>query len=222
MTGARELLVDRDWVSVAERLFLDAAPKTLALAGGSTPRALYERLARARFPWNGVDVFFGDERCVPPTDPDSNLHMAHEALLSRISARVHPMAGCDPAAYEHELEQVLGTGVPSLDLVFLGLGEDGHTASLFPGDRALEERERTVVLVDRPDHRRMTLTLPVLSAARTVVFLVVGERKRSPLRWLLGDRDIPAARVRAARVVVVADPSAARGLGWRFTPRPSR
>jgi 6-phosphogluconolactonase len=159
-------------------------------------------------------VFFGDERCVPPDDPDSNFRMADQALLSRVAARVHPMTGCDPVAYEHELERVVGAGIPALDLVFLGLGEDGHTASLFPSDPALEERERAVLLIDRPDHRRMTLTLPVLSAARLVVFLVAGEGKRSALRRLLaGDEGVPAARVRASRTVVVADPAAAAGLG---------
>ncbi len=200
-------------MGAAVALFVQAAPRTVALSGGSTPRTLYRRLAETSYPWGAVDVFFGDERCVPPDHPDSNLRMAREALLSRVAARVHPMTGCDPVAYEHELERVLGPGIPPLDLVFLGLGEDGHTASLFPGDPALGERERAAVLVDRPDHRRMTLTLPVLSAARLAVFLVTGRAKRPALRRLIEDGDVPAARVRSSRVVVVADPDAAGGLG---------
>jgi 6-phosphogluconolactonase len=213
VSADRELRVSEDWVGVAVTLFLETAPRTVALSGGSTPRALYERLAVTPYPWSDVDVFFGDERCVSPEDPDSNFRMARDALLSRVPARVHAMTGCDPVAYEHELERVVGAGIPVLDLVFLGLGEDGHTASLFPGDPALEERERAVLLVDRPDHRRMTLTLPVLSAARLAIFLVIGESKRVALRSLLRDEDVPAARVRASRVVVVADRAAAAGLG---------
>ncbi|HEX9122717.1 MAG TPA: 6-phosphogluconolactonase [Actinomycetota bacterium] len=214
MNAGRELRIQQDWVETAAALFLQTAPRTIALSGGSTPRALYERLATIPYPWSQVDAFFGDERCVAPDDPDSNFRMASEALLSRVAARVHPMTGCDPVAYEHVLEQVLGAGIPSLDLMFLGLGADGHTASLFPGDPALEERERAVLLVDRPDHRRMTLTLPVLSATRTAIFLVVGEAKRPALRRLLaGEDDVPAARVHATRVLIVADPAAAAGLG---------
>jgi 6-phosphogluconolactonase len=97
---------------------------------------------------------------------------------------------------------------PRLDLALLGLGEDGHTASLFPGDPALDERARYVVAVDRPDHPRLTLTVPVLSAAATAVFLATGKHKRTSLRRLLDGDDIPAARIRAERVVVVADEAA--------------
>jgi 6-phosphogluconolactonase len=169
---------------------------------------VYERLAALDYRWGAVDVFFGDERCVPPDDPASNYGMAHRTLLARVDARVHPMSGCDADSYERTLRAALGAGAPRLDLVFLGLGEDGHTASLFPGDPALEVTDRWVALVERPDHRRMTLTLPVLSAAALVVFLVGGATKREPLRKLLAGEDIPAARVRAERVVVLADPEA--------------
>ncbi len=205
-----ELIVAEDVAGAAVGVFREVTPRTLALAGGSTPRALYGLLATELYPWERVDVFFGDERCVSPEDPDSNLKMATEALLSKVPARVHPMRGCDPAAYEREMRAALGDR-PVLDLAILGLGEDGHTASLFPGDPALEERERWAVRVERPDHPRTTLTLPVLSAARVALFLVTGAAKREALRRLLeGDRAIPAARVDAGRVVVVADPAAAR------------
>src|SRR2546428_1503816 len=193
-------------VAVCER-FLALRPRTVALAGGSTPRPVYQRLAACEFPWSQTEVFFGDERCVPPDHPDSNYRMANEALLSKVPAIVHRMPGesCDAAAYEDELTQVFGQGLPVFDLVLLGLGEDAHTASLFPGDAALDERTRRVVRIQRPDHARLTLTLPVLSAARVALFLVAGASKRDALRRLLAKEDIPAARVTAAKVVIVTD-----------------
>lgn len=207
----RELRITDDPATAAADLFLEVAPRTVALAGGTTPRRAYERLATLDYPWTDVDVFFGDERCVPPDHPDSNFRVAHEALLSRVHARVHRMPGesCDALAYEQELRAVLGANL-RLDLVILGLGEDGHTASLFPGDPALGERKRSVVRVERPDHPRLTLTLPVLSASLVVVFLVEGERKQEAVGGLLmGDDDIPATRVASDRVVILADPAAA-------------
>lgn len=205
-----ELVVDPDPAAAGVRVFVEVAPRTLALAGGATPARLYRRLAVLPYPWREVEVFFGDERCVPTGHPDSNLRMAEEELLGRVPARVHAMTGCDPAAYERELRSVFRGDIPRFDLTLLGVGEDGHTASLFPGDPALEVRDRWAVLVERPDHRRMTLTLPVLSASRVAVFLVAGSSKREALARLLeGDEAIPAARVRAERVVLIADPAAA-------------
>ncbi|HUG88371.1 MAG TPA: 6-phosphogluconolactonase [Actinomycetota bacterium] len=208
----RRLLVADDIATAALGVLVGLGPRTIALSGGSTPRPLYEALARQPYPWEEVDVFFGDERCVPPDHPDSNFGMAREALLAMVAAHAHPMPGetCDAEAYERTLRERFGDEVPSLDLVLLGLGEDGHTASLFPGDPALDERERWVVRVERPDHPRLTLTLPVLGGARAAMFLVEGEAKREPLRRLLdGDPSIPAARVEADRVLVVADRAAA-------------
>ena len=106
---------------------------------------------------------------------------------------------------------MLGPGTPRLDLALLGMGADGHTASLFPGDAALEERERLVVRVSRPDHQRLTLTLPVLSAAKVALFLVSGADKREALSRVLAGEDLPAARVTAERVLFVADREAAGG-----------
>jgi len=210
----RELSVVADVATAAEALFLELGPRTVALSGGSTPKVLYQRLASANYPWEETDVFFGDERCVPPDDPDSNFRMASEALLSKVPARVHRMHGedCDAGGYAADLEATFGPGIPQFDLVFLGLGPDGHTASLFPGDPALEERVKTVLRVDRPDHSRLTLTLPVLSAAKVAVFLVVGGAKRAMLAQLLADGDIPAARVAARRIVIIADNAAAAEL----------
>ena len=209
-----ELIVAEDFAAECERRFLDASPRTLALSGGRTPRPVYERLATLDYPWSETKVFFGDERCVPPDHPDSNYRMAFEALLSRVPAEVYRMPGetCDASAYEADLRRAFGPGIPSFDLVFLGLGDDGHTASLFPGDRALEEQERLAVRVERPDHPRLTLTLPVLSAAKLAIFLVSGPGKRDALKRLLaGDTTIPAARVHAAQVLVIADAAAVRG-----------
>jgi len=212
--GRPQLLVGEDPAAEAERLIVGLQPRTWALAGGSTPRALYERLAGADLPWSDIECFFGDERCVPPDDPASNYRMAHEALLAHVPATAHRMRGedCDAEAYERVLRERLGER-PRFDLVLLGLGEDGHTASLFPGDPALEERERLVRRVEGPDVARLTLTLPVLSAARVALFLVAGASKREALARLIEGADIPASRVAAERVIVVADPAAAGVAG---------
>lgn len=207
----RELVVTDDVAAEAAARLLSHWPRTLALAGGETPRALYQRLATAPVDWAHTEVFFGDERCLPADHPDSNYRMAFEALLSRVPARVHQMPGetCAAAAYEKELRAVFSPGVPRFDVVLLGIGADGHTASLFPGDPALEERERLVVRVERADHSRLTLTLPVLNAARLALFLVAGESKRDALRRVLAGADLPAARVAAQRTVIIADEAAA-------------
>lgn len=211
-----ELIIADDVAAKATELFLELGPRTIALAGGATPKSMYESLSRSSFDWRGAEIFFGDERCVPPDDRASNYAMARAALLSKVLARAHRMHGesCDAEGYEAELRSVFGDELPRFDLVLLGLGEDGHTASLFPGDPALEERERWVLTVERPDYSRLTLTLPVLSAARAAMFLVTGEGKRPALRQLLKGEEIPAARVEAERVIVVADKAAAP-LGFK-------
>ena len=211
----RELLVTSDIPETVADLFLHQRPRAVVLAGGRTPGAVYARLAAERYDWGTVDVFFSDERCVPPDHRDSNFRMAKEALLSRVPARVHRMPGetCDAAGYEKELRAVFGEGLPTFDLVFLGLGTDGHTASLFPGDPALEESHRLVVKVARPDHHRLTLTLPLLSASKLAVFLVSGAEKREALQRVLADEDLPAARVAARRVLIIADAAAAPTRG---------
>jgi len=187
------------------------------LAGGDTPRPVYQRLAREPYHWDGVEVFFSDERCVHRTDAASNYRMTHETLLSLVPAHGHRMPGetCDAAAYEEELRKILPGKFPEFDFAFLGLGQDGHTASLFPDDPALDETEKWVVNVTRPDHERMTLTLPVLSAARIVVFLVAGATKHDALRRMMAGEDLPANRVMAGRVVVLADPAAAADVEQR-------
>lgn len=207
----RRLIVVPDIAEAAAELFVALKPRTLALAGGSTPQRLYERLATCDIAWFDTDVFFGDERCVPPDHPASNFAMASESLLSKVPARVHRMRGedCDAAGYERELTEVFGSGVPKFDLVLLGLGEDGHTASLFPRDAALGVTDRRVIRVERPDYPRLTLTLPVLSAASVALFLVSGKAKRVVTGRLLRGENIPAARVAAREVVIIADEEAA-------------
>lgn len=188
----------------------------VALAGGRTPRRLYECLAgdphRSAVPWERVEVFWGDERWVPPDHPDSNFRLAHEALLAHVpvpAAGIHPMrAGGTPdeaaAVYERELRNAFGLspagGVPPrFDLILLGLGPDGHTASLFPGSPALDAVDHLVAapFVPALAAYRLTLTLPVLNAAAHVVFLVAGADKAAVLRAALGGTErLPASRVR--------------------------
>ncbi len=184
----------------------------VALSGGSTPRALYERLAAPgyteRIPWESVHMFWGDERCVPPSDPGSDYLMAKEAMLDHVAiaeGRVHRIRGEeDPerAAVEYErlLRRSFGVlqGPPStvpgarFDLVLLGMGEDGHTASLFPGTPAVHETERWVMPVQAPvsPPRRVSLTPPVLNAAARKLFLVTGMGKAPALAEVLeGPKD---------------------------------
>lgn len=189
--AAASLVVDRAAEAIAGRgLF------TIALAGGSTPRPVYERLASSelagRIDWSRVHVFFGDERCVPPDDPQSNYRMASEAVLARVpipETNIHRIRGEDPpelaaADAERSLRQLFAEAeVPSLDLVLLGLGDDGHTASLFPGTAALRETSRLFVpqYVDKLRSWRVTFTPPLLNAARQVAFIVEGSGKAATL-----------------------------------------
>jgi 6-phosphogluconolactonase len=205
---------------------------TIALSGGNTPRPMYEALTRppfdTRMPWRDIHLFWGDERCVPSDHPDSNFAMAFRALISKVpvpSQNVHRIpAELNPPedaakAYEKILGEFFGSSVktethsqamsgvepfPSFDLILLGVGKDGHTASLFPGDRVLEEKKRWVAMVRNPHGSppvpRITLTLPVINRAECVLFLVSGTGKREVIRSILKDvgpaiRSYPAARV---------------------------
>ena len=183
----------------------------VALAGGSTPKTTYEILARdysGRIDWSRTHVFFGDERTVPPDHEDSNYRMAREALLDHVPVGgVHRMRGELPPdeaaeACEEELRDFFGSvELPRFDLILLGVGGDGHTASLFPETSALEVHDRWVVAnpVLKLDTTRITLTVPVLNAARAVCFLVAGEGKAEALKEILeGDpdpREYPASLI---------------------------
>jgi 6-phosphogluconolactonase len=170
---------------------------TVALSGGSTPRALYERLAeRADLPWRHIELCFGDERAVPPDDPANNAHMVHTALTHRPfvpAERVHRIRtelGAAAAARDYECvlrELFPDVALPRFDCILLGLGSDGHTASLFPHSKALDERDAWVVANTAPvaPRERITLTFPVLNAAAEVLFLVTGADKQTALREVL-------------------------------------
>jgi 6-phosphogluconolactonase len=154
--------------------------RTLVLTGGTTPQRCYELLAEMDLEWGRVTVLFGDERCVPPNHPDSNYLMAKKALLDRVMpATVHRMpAELGPDEGAAEYEKVVAANLP-LDLVLLGVGEDGHTASLFPGHQALKAHNLVVGVYDspKPPPERVTLTLPVLRAARRVLVMATGAGK---------------------------------------------
>ena len=203
-----------DFVTLAAEAVAVHGQFVVALSGGSTPRATYTLLASdefaARVDWSHVHVFWGDERCVPPEHPESNYRMAHEALLDRIpilAENVHRVHGeLEPEAaaeaYAAELRTFLGTTWPRFDLVLLGMGDDGHTASLFPNSAALHETARPVVAVtayyqDRPVHR-VTLTLPAINATRQILFLVTGAAKAKILQAVLEGPEgpYPAQQIR--------------------------
>jgi 6-phosphogluconolactonase len=188
----------------------------VCLSGGSTPRRLYERLAEpivaSRFPWHRAHWFWGDERFVPHDNPDSNYRMAWETFLSHVpvpSDHVHPIPTVDllstqaAAAYEATLKDFYGqdrldSRRPIFDVTLLGIGGNGHTASLFPGDPTLEESQRwAVAVVGAESQARITLTYPVLNSSRDVAFLVTGAEKAKVLaRAQSGDRTMPTARIR--------------------------
>ncbi|MGD2147138.1 MAG: 6-phosphogluconolactonase [Anaerolineae bacterium] len=200
----------------------------VALSGGSTPEPIYERLASKRFgsrvDWPRVHVLWGDERSVPPEHPDSNYRMASEALLDHVPIpreNVHRIRGeLEPqeaaTLYRRELARVLGEG-GRIDLVVLGLGTDGHTASLFPGSTALEEHDLDVVAVyvERLGVWRVTLTLPAINAARQAVFLVAGAGKAEVLARVRSGEALPAGLVRPrdGKLTWLVDRDAAAGLG---------
>jgi 6-phosphogluconolactonase len=234
----RQLIVTRDPAALARRvadwLVETALAKqgafAVALSGGSTPRRLYELLAEtpylARMPWDQIHWFWGDERFVPQADKLSNYKMVWDAMLSRAPiplANVHavPTEGTTPeksaAMYQAELQRFYGSDQldlagPLFDVNFLGLGPDGHTASLFPGTQVLAERVRwAAAVIGAKEEARITLTYPTLESSRHVVFLVEGAAKRDILgRFLKGDASLPAARLHpSGETLVFADREAA-------------
>lgn len=204
----------------------DRGIASLAVSGGSTPAAMLRELAQLRVPWEHVHVFQVDERIAPDGDPDRNLGDLERELLEPLDltpAGVHPMpvAGAldDPAEhdaadrYASVLREVAGDPVV-LDVVHLGLGDDGHTASLVPGDPALDVDDRDVAVTGTyQGRRRLTLTYPVLRRARALVYLVAGAGKAGAVRQLVDqDPAIPAGRLPDDRAVLLLDPDAASGL----------
>ena len=180
----------------AAELLAEAAGRGghIALSGGSTPGPAYELAANLQPDWSGTELWFADERCVDPEDERSNYRLVKEHLLGSLDrppAVQHRVLGELPAEHAADRYDSALQGV-ALDLVMLGVGDDGHTASLFPDDAALEERERRAVAVHRPDVARVTMTLPVLRGAATVVFLVLGREKAPAVARALGDISDPA------------------------------
>jgi 6-phosphogluconolactonase len=206
----REALADTS-AALIERILIEASKSaelaSVALAGGTTPEVTYRHLASRPVPWRCLQVFFSDERCVPPEDEASNYHLAERAILDRIPLRprqVHRIRGeIEPkrAAVEAEaaMHEHLTGRLPALDLMLLGVGADGHVASLFPNSPELEIDDRLYVPVHRlemPHPYRVSVTLPVINAAKHIVVMAAGEEKAPAVaKALAGDASIPAGRL---------------------------
>ena len=220
---------------LTERALAKQGPFVMALSGGSTPKRLYEILAggdyRARFPWDRVRLFFGDERFVPPTDESSNYNMANMAMLSKVPVPPEnvfrmPTDG-DPAEaasrYQRDLRAVYGAdtlqpGRPLFDVVLLGLGENGHTASLFPDTDVLAEATAWVGTCQPHDapHVRLTLTYPAIASSAAVLFLVAGEAKAAVVRAVRGgDPSLPSTHIRSDGELIWVLDRAASGTAGR-------
>jgi len=231
---SREIaIVDDPAAAAAERIAaVVRRGGQIALAGGSTPRRAYELLATMDLDWSRCELWLGDDRCVPPDHQHSNFKMVSEELVDRLPVchrppgwhRIRGELGPEEAAdaFEAELRAAFPADaeLPLFDLILLGIGPDAHTASLFPGDAALGERERWAVGVETPGMAplvpRVTLTLPVLDAAREVLFLISGADKADAVARAFGDApgpDAPASLVRPERgalTVLLDEPAAAR------------
>ena len=228
ISSSQEQLAQRAADLLASQLKLALAERDrvlLALAGGTTPAAAYRLLGQAQLAWNRVDVLLGDERWVGPQDSSSNARMLHETLLAQGPAReavFHPVPTerdtplASAEAFGETLHQLCAGDPPVLDLILLGLGDDGHTASLFPGSAAAGVTDRAVAVGEGKGLERITLTAPVLSAARQVVFLVRGTGKQEALRRLLDPSEsplrTPAKLVQTLKPVVVLADADAAGL----------
>ncbi len=216
---------------IVERAMASTGRFTLCLSGGSTPKALYALLAqspyRERMPWDRVHLFWGDERFVPPEHPDSNFRMANEAMIAHVpipTNNVHPFpTDSTPedcaARYQQSLQSYYGNTTldpahPVFDITLLGLGEDGHTASLFPGTAVLNERSAWVAaVIGAKPEPRLTLTYPVLDSSRSVAFLLAGAGKHAMLtRLLASDTALPASGVvPVGQLLMLMDRAASEG-----------
>lgn len=198
----------KELARAAAEYFVSRRPETVALSGGSTPKAMFQVLAkefREHVPWSNLHFFWSDERHVPPDHPDSNYRMANEALLSHVYSNVHRIRGENPNAaqaaseYEQTLRDVTKQNLPRLDLILLGLGTDGHTASIFPGSEVLHETKRLVAApwVEKLQTHRITMTLPLINNGASVLFLVTGADKAEIVKEVLeGENKYPAQAVK--------------------------
>jgi 6-phosphogluconolactonase len=189
-------LVERSSEIIVEKLQAAIAKNgraTIALAGGSTPKPVYEKLSTQTLPWDKVHIFWGDERYVSPDHPDSNQRMARLAWLDKVpipAANIHPMPtdAADPAiaAQQHNAElqaffQTRSGEFPAFDVILLGIGDDAHTASLFPQTEALQVRDRLITVGNKDGQPRITLTIPMINQAHTVLFMIAGANKQAAL-----------------------------------------
>lgn len=192
----REALIERSLAVVLSKIAAAIAERgicTIAAAGGSTPEPLYRALSTQDLPWDKIHVFWGDERYVPPEHPDSNQKMARLAWLDRVNipaSNIHPMptGAADPAAdaeaHQTELQQFFKVSegeFPAIDIILLGIGDDAHTASLFPGTAALQVRDALVTVGNKDGQPRITFTVPFINKARCVIFMVAGASKQPAL-----------------------------------------
>ena len=221
MFGQVEVVDDVSGRFAAEVIdaFIDRPDATfsLAVSGGSTARRCYERLAvdgAEAIDWWAVDLYWGDERCVDPDSPQSNQRLVREALLERVGAanEVHPMR-CEEGPEPYQLKI---SALPAIDVIHLGMGPDGHTASLFPASPALDaDAGRLVVMNEDPSglnaYRRMTFTFSAIARARSVIITIEGDDKRDAFSKVRAGEDLPVARVRAPRVLWLVDRAAGEG-----------
>jgi 6-phosphogluconolactonase len=213
----RAAMIDRAFALTIESIHsaIDTRGRAvLALAGGSTPKPLYEKLAACILPWDQVYIFWGDERYVPIDHPDSNAGMAKQAWLDRVAIPeanifITPTLGNDPAADADRFEAQIAEfftpprgAMPVFDLVMLGMGDDGHTASLFPHTDAIDVTDRYATLGEKSGEPRLTLTFPVLQQARTTLMMIAGSSKQTALSQIFAetcdDREYPSRRLRQA------------------------
>ena len=225
-----EIYADPEELALAAaEYFVAQCPETVALSGGSTPKLMFQLLAdrfREEVAWSRIHFFWSDERHVPPDDAESNYRMANEALLSHVPVTtdcVHriPSENPDAAAvaseYEQTIRAVTKETLPRLDLIFLGLGTDGHTASIFPGSDVLHETERLVAApyVEKFQTYRITMTLPLLNNGASIVFLVSGAEKAEIVKAVLqGENKYPAQAVNPTQgeLIWMLDKDAAQQL----------
>jgi 6-phosphogluconolactonase len=201
-----QVLIVDDVPRAFARLVVQTAPRSVALSGGELAHLCYSALRSEAVDWSAVDVYIGDERIVPVESDESNEGMARRILLDEVKPRaVHSMV--DAGAVEYD---ALVRAAAPLDLVHLGLGPDGHTASLFSDSPALDERERFVVETgdDLHPYRRLTFTYPAIASSRLAVMTVAGSDKRDAIRRIRAGEDLPGARITAERVLWIGDRAA--------------